>query len=116
VTCRYATTPPGNGSTRLPTEREAHLSSSQYVATPLIHLVNPLWDANGGSDWRTIETWRLLRASGAHADRLQHALAGPAGEEPRAHRPRGSEAAGRVHLTRVAPPAWRHGSRAGEPH
>lgn len=26
-----------------------------------MHLVNPLWDASGGSDWRTIETWRLLR-------------------------------------------------------
>ena len=30
-----------------------------------MHLVNPLWDASGGADWRTIDTWRLLRA---HAD------------------------------------------------
>ncbi|MDQ2916194.1 MAG: glycosyltransferase [Pseudomonadota bacterium] len=30
-----------------------------------VHLVNPLWDASGGSDWRTIDTWRLLRP---HAD------------------------------------------------
>jgi glycosyltransferase involved in cell wall biosynthesis len=27
---------------------------------PLIHLINPLWDPNGGADWRTMETWRLL--------------------------------------------------------
>jgi glycosyltransferase involved in cell wall biosynthesis len=26
----------------------------------LIHLINPLWDPNGGADWRTIDTWRLL--------------------------------------------------------
>jgi glycosyltransferase involved in cell wall biosynthesis len=25
-----------------------------------VHLVNPLWDASGGADWRTIDTWRLL--------------------------------------------------------
>jgi len=30
-----------------------------------VHLVNPLWEACGGSEWRTIETWRLL---GKHAD------------------------------------------------
>jgi hypothetical protein len=30
-----------------------------------VHLINPLWDPNGGSDWRTIDTWRLLRS---HAD------------------------------------------------
>ena len=29
---------------------------------PRIHLVNPLWDATGGADWRTIDTWRLLRS------------------------------------------------------
>jgi glycosyltransferase involved in cell wall biosynthesis len=27
-----------------------------------IHLINPLWDANGGSDWRAIEMYRALRA------------------------------------------------------
>jgi len=32
---------------------------------PRVHLVNPLWDASGGSDWRTIDTWRLVRR---HAD------------------------------------------------
>jgi glycosyltransferase involved in cell wall biosynthesis len=28
------------------------------------HLVNPLWDGNGGADWRTVDTWRLLRPCG----------------------------------------------------
>ena len=32
---------------------------------PRVHLINPLWDPTGGADWRTIDTWRLLRA---HAD------------------------------------------------
>jgi glycosyltransferase involved in cell wall biosynthesis len=32
---------------------------------PRVHLINPLWDATGGADWRTLETWRLLRP---HAD------------------------------------------------
>ena len=26
----------------------------------VLHLINPLWDSNGGSDWRTIEMFRLL--------------------------------------------------------
>jgi glycosyltransferase involved in cell wall biosynthesis len=26
----------------------------------LVHLVNPLWDGNGGADRRTIDTWQLL--------------------------------------------------------
>jgi len=26
-----------------------------------VHLVNPLWDPNGGADQRTVETWKLLR-------------------------------------------------------
>jgi len=30
-----------------------------------VHLVNPLWEACGGSEWRTVETWRLVAA---HAD------------------------------------------------
>jgi len=30
-----------------------------------VHLINPLWDDHGGSDWRTIEMYRALRA---HAD------------------------------------------------
>jgi len=34
-------------------------------AQPRVHLVDPLWDASGGADWRTIDTWRLLQA---HAD------------------------------------------------
>jgi glycosyltransferase involved in cell wall biosynthesis len=28
---------------------------------PVIHLINPLWDPNGGSDWRTIVLWEMLR-------------------------------------------------------
>jgi glycosyltransferase involved in cell wall biosynthesis len=32
---------------------------------PRLHLINPLWDPTGGADWRTLETWRLLRP---HAD------------------------------------------------
>ncbi len=34
--------------------RDDHRSS-------VIHLVNPLWDPNGGSDWRTIAVWEMLR-------------------------------------------------------
>jgi glycosyltransferase involved in cell wall biosynthesis len=30
-----------------------------------VHLVNPLWEACGGSEWRTVETWRLVAV---HAD------------------------------------------------
>lgn len=37
-------------------EPSAHCSESAHV-----HLVNPLWDSSGGADWRTIDTWRLLR-------------------------------------------------------
>jgi len=33
-----------------------------------IHLINPLWDANGGSDWRAIEMYKALRKH--HAVRL----------------------------------------------
>jgi glycosyltransferase involved in cell wall biosynthesis len=41
---------------------EAHLEpSKQEISLPHIHLVNPLWDPSGGADWRTIDTWRLLR-------------------------------------------------------
>ncbi len=32
---------------------------------PAIHLINPMWDATGGSEWRTIELYRLLMG---HAD------------------------------------------------
>ncbi len=28
---------------------------------PPVHLVNPMWDANGGADLRTLETYRLLQ-------------------------------------------------------
>jgi glycosyltransferase involved in cell wall biosynthesis len=27
---------------------------------PVIHLINPMWDATGGSEWRTVELYRLL--------------------------------------------------------
>ena len=26
----------------------------------VVHLINPLWDSSGGSDWRTIEMFKLL--------------------------------------------------------
>jgi len=26
----------------------------------VVHLINPLWDSNGGSDWRTFEMYRML--------------------------------------------------------
>jgi len=39
--------------------------STMRHRSPRVHLVNPLWDPSGGADWRTLETWRLLRA---HAD------------------------------------------------
>jgi glycosyltransferase involved in cell wall biosynthesis len=32
------------------------------LARSLVHIVNPLWDACGGADWRSIETWKLLRS------------------------------------------------------
>jgi glycosyltransferase involved in cell wall biosynthesis len=32
-------------------------------AMPEIHLLNPLWDAAGGSEWRTIELFRELQSS-----------------------------------------------------
>jgi len=35
------------------------------AATPageVIHVINPLWDAQGGSDWRAVEMYRALRA------------------------------------------------------
>lgn len=41
------------------------MSPSPQCARPLVHLVNPLWDASGGADWRTIETWRVLAAGAA---------------------------------------------------
>jgi glycosyltransferase involved in cell wall biosynthesis len=32
------------------------------AAGEVIHLINPLWDANGGSDWRAIEMYKALAA------------------------------------------------------
>src|SRR5262249_52512912 len=32
-------------------------------AMPEVHLLNPLWDAAGGSEWRTIELFRALQSS-----------------------------------------------------
>ena len=37
------------------------LKVDTHERRPRVHLVNPLWDPSGGSDWRTIDTWRLLR-------------------------------------------------------
>src|SRR5215475_11430253 len=31
-------------------------------AREVIHVINPLWDAQGGSDWRAIEMYKALRA------------------------------------------------------
>ena len=31
-------------------------------ASDVIHVINPLWDANGGSDWRAIEMYKALAA------------------------------------------------------
>ena len=39
--------------------------SLDRAARSPVHLINPRWDATGGADWRTLETWRLLRP---HAD------------------------------------------------
>ncbi len=41
------------------------MPTTELRQRPRVHLVNPLWDPSGGADWRTLETWRLLRA---HAD------------------------------------------------
>ena len=35
--------------------------ATSLSAANVIHLVNPLSDDTGGADWRTIETWRLLK-------------------------------------------------------
>ena len=31
-----------------------------HARTDVVHLINPMWDSNGGSDWRTYEMYRLL--------------------------------------------------------
>lgn len=36
-------------------------TSPTLSTTPRTHLINPLWDAHGGSDHRTIEMYRTLR-------------------------------------------------------
>jgi len=56
-----------------------------------VHIVNPLWDPCGGSEWRSIETWRLLRP---HCDARLWSEYEPA-----------PELAGWVPHTRIAP--WR---------
>ena len=33
------------------------------AAGSFIHLINPLWDANGGSEWRAIGMYKALAAS-----------------------------------------------------
>jgi len=38
--------------------------TNPVTRSPCIHLVNPLWDPNGGADRRTAETWRLLLPCG----------------------------------------------------
>ena len=47
-----------------PYERSPSLSATSAEADgDDIHLINPLWDCNGGSDWRTIEMYRALRGN-----------------------------------------------------
>ena len=35
-------------------------STSSASSGDVVHLINPLWDSNGGSDWRTIEMFKVL--------------------------------------------------------
>jgi glycosyltransferase involved in cell wall biosynthesis len=37
-------------------------ASHRAAASDTIHLINPLWDAHGGSDWRAIEMYKALAA------------------------------------------------------
>jgi len=41
---------------------DRHAARAAIPARELIHIINPLWDAQGGSDWRAIEMYRALRA------------------------------------------------------
>jgi hypothetical protein len=34
--------------------------AASAAARQVIHVINPLWDAKGGSDWRAIEMYRTL--------------------------------------------------------
>ena len=36
------------------------LAATAVAARETIHVINPLWDAQGGSDWRTIEMYKTL--------------------------------------------------------
>jgi len=38
------------------------VAPSRANAREVIHIINPLWDAQGGSDWRAIEMYKALRA------------------------------------------------------
>jgi glycosyltransferase involved in cell wall biosynthesis len=46
--------PPFDRSSRLPSTRAG-------PPADVVHLINPLWDPSGGSDWRTIEMFKQLR-------------------------------------------------------
>jgi glycosyltransferase involved in cell wall biosynthesis len=47
----------------LPTEPPQELAKTRATAaTEVIHVINPLWDAHGGSDWRAIEMYKALAA------------------------------------------------------
>jgi len=37
-------------------------AATSGAAADRIHIINPLWDANGGSDWRAIEMYKALAA------------------------------------------------------
>ena len=45
-------------------DRSSWLSpGSPLSSREVVHLINPLWDSTGGSDWRTIEMFKLLGES-----------------------------------------------------
>lgn len=45
-----------------PFDRTWPSSQPPASSSDVVHLINPLWDSHGGSDWRTIEMFKLLCA------------------------------------------------------
>ena len=41
----------------------AHSRAASAAARDFIHVINPLWDAQGGSDWRAVEMYQTLGAA-----------------------------------------------------
>ena len=52
---RRAMTPP-------PESQPQPAETGEAAPSEVIHLINPLWDAHGGSDWRAIEMYKALAA------------------------------------------------------